>query len=292
VAGLGSTMRVLRPAPCVFAFYDGRVGDRRVWSEAPNWLDDGAYTLGACSYAIVDGGDALVWDTHISLEHAALMRRTLTDAGVRSVRVALSHWHADHVAGNAVFADCEIIANVRTRRALENNRAKLESGNPPIRPLTSPTRSFEEALRLQVGAITVDLLQFDIHSHDGTVALLPELKLLLAGDTLEDPITYVAEPDRLDQHLVELDRLATLAVDRILPNHGSPNVIEAGGYGPDLIIATRRYARNLLRSRNDDKLASRDLRTFIDEDLRAGIVGYHPAYEPVHRRNVERVVAA
>jgi cyclase len=292
MAELGSTMRVLRPAPYVFAFYDGRVGEHRAWSEAPNWLDDGAFTLGACSYAIVQGSDALVWDTHISLEHATLIRRTLVDAGAQSIRVALSHCHADHVAGNAAFADCEIIANARTLRALEDNRAKLETGNPPIRPLVLPTRSFDDALRLQVGAITVDLLQFDIHSRDGTVALVPERQLLLAGDTLEDPITYVAEPDRLEQHLVDLDRLLDLMVDRILPSHGSPEAIGAGGYGPGLIDANRRYVQNLLRSRNDAELASRDLKSFIDEDLRADIVGYHPAYEQVHRRNVERVAAA
>ena len=41
---LGSTMRVLRPAPNVLAFYDGRIAGVRAHSEAPNWLDDGAYS--------------------------------------------------------------------------------------------------------------------------------------------------------------------------------------------------------------------------------------------------------
>src|SRR5437870_2467751 len=123
---LGSTMKVLRPAPGVLAFYDGRIEARRIHSEMANWLDDGAYSLGVCSYAIIDGDDALVYDTHISLPHAKIVRQTLTDAGARKIRVVLSHWHRDHIAGNEVFGDCEIIANALTEKALEKHREMIE----------------------------------------------------------------------------------------------------------------------------------------------------------------------
>ena len=73
-------------------------------------------------------------------------------------------------------------------------------------------------MRLEVGGVLVELRHADIHSHDGTVLLLPETGLMLAGDTLEDPITYVAEPDRLEIHLESLRRMAEWQVDRILPD--------------------------------------------------------------------------
>ncbi len=57
---LGSTMRVLHPAPGILGFYDGRIPGVRAYSAAPNWLDDGAYELGICTYAILDGAEALV----------------------------------------------------------------------------------------------------------------------------------------------------------------------------------------------------------------------------------------
>ena len=57
---------MLRPAPGILAFYDGRVPGRGSIVGA-NWVDDGAYELGIASYALVVGEEALVYDTHISL---------------------------------------------------------------------------------------------------------------------------------------------------------------------------------------------------------------------------------
>ena len=288
---LGSTLRVFRPAPHVLAFYDGRIAGVRAWSEQPNWLDDGAFALGACSYAVVDGADALVYDAHISPRHADLIRRTLEREGVRTMRLVLSHWHVDHVAGNAVFADCEIIANAATADLIDENRTALETGTPPIDPLIGPTSTFEHRLDLMVGSLAVELHRFDVHSRDGTVLVLPEAGMLLAGDTLEDPITYVAEAERLEEHLLDLARLELMPFSRILPNHGAPEVIQAGGYGRDLLAATRRYVEALLRCCRDPALAAQDLRTFLAGDLQAGRVHYFEPYERVHRNNVAHVLA-
>lgn len=288
---LGSTMRLVRPAPNVLGFYDGRIDDVRAWSDEPNWLDDGAYALGICTYAVVDGPHALVYDTHISLPHARYVRQTLEAMGVSSIRVVLSHWHDDHIAGNEVFQDCEIIANTLTGSALVQNRAEIEAGIPPIKPLVLPNRTFEGSLDLTVGSIAVELRQVEIHSHDGTVLFIPETGLLLAGDTLEDPITYVSEADRLAQHLVDLERMAGWPIDRILPNHGSFEAIERGGYDKVLIAATQTYVQKLLRCRHEPDLAKQDLKTFGADMFAAGAVEYFALYEPVHRQNVEAVLA-
>ena len=119
---------------------------------------------------------------------------------------------------------------------------------------------------------------------------LPESGLLLAGDTLEDPITFVAEAERLKEHLVDLARLELMPFSRILPNHGAPEVIASGGYGRGLLAATRHYVEALLRCRHDPALAAHDLRTFLADDLQIGRVHYFGAYEEVHRNNVARVL--
>lgn len=287
----GATMRVLRPAENVYAFYDGRIAGKRLFSPEPNWLDDGAYALGIASYAIVDGSEALVYDTHISLQHAQIIRHMLRDMGVASIRVVLSHYHDDHVAGNEVFADCEIVANELTARLLAENRAKYEAATPPIKPLVPPTRTFAGRLDLKVGSIPVELHHFDIHSVDETLLWLPERSLLFAGDALEDTVTYVDEPDRLTNHLRDLNRLAGWPIERILPNHGDPDIIAQGGYAKSLIDATKTYVQRLLLCKADPDLAANDLRSFMAAELAAGALSYFAPYEEVHRDNVRAVLA-
>ncbi|NTS30172.1 MBL fold metallo-hydrolase [Phyllobacterium sp. BT25] len=288
---LGSTLRIHKPYEGVYAFYDGRIDGVRAYSERPNWLDDGAYSLGVCSYALLSGDEALVYDTSISLPHARIIRKTLEDAGARRITVVLSHWHVDHVAGNEVFADCEIIANSLTEKALRNHRDNLENRDPPIRPLVMPNRIFEDELSLKIGAFEVDLRVVDIHSRDGTMLLLPAMELLFAGDALEDPITYVAEPTRLKEHLADLARMATWDFSKILPNHGAEDIIVAGGYGASLIDATRNYVEKLITVRQNRDLASDDLQAFAEEDFRSGAIHYFAPYEVVHRENIKAVLS-
>jgi cyclase len=287
---LGGSMRVTRPHLNILAFYDGRIPGVRAHSPEPNWLDDGAFTLGCCSFAIVEGSEAVVYDTHMSLAHARLIRRTLEAAGVTSMRVVLSHWHTDHVAGNEVFADCEIIANTLTLEALQQNRQELEYGDPPIRPLVLPNQTFERELELRVGNLVLELRHLDIHSYDETAILLPQSGVLLCGDTLEDTVTYVTEPERLGAHLADLKRMDGWTFERILPNHGTFEKIAAGGYGRDFIMATRLYVERLEACRSDPDLADTDLRRFAADALATGAVEYFEPYEPVHRRNIEAIL--
>jgi cyclase len=286
-------VRVLRPAVGVVAFYDGRIEGHR-FAPQPNWVDDGALSLGIASYAIVSGEEALVYDTHVSPEHARLIRSTLQDEGVRSFSVVLSHRHLDHIAGTAVFADSEVIACDRTAEHLARDRAAIEAGAlegpPPIDPLVLPKSVFSGRLTLDVGQTHVELLQTNIHSDDATVAWLPEQRLLLCGDTMEDTVTYVDEPESLALHRANLDELRDLAPERVLPNHGDPDVIASGGYPPSLIRATQEYIAALERCRTDAALRDVPLRELIAEPLSDGSLHYFAPYEDVHRRNVAAVV--
>ncbi|WP_245294093.1 MBL fold metallo-hydrolase [Methylobrevis pamukkalensis] len=281
-----ATLRILAPSPGVFAYYDGRVPGVRLHAPTPNWLDDGAYALGIASYAIVDGDEALIYDTHITLAHARAIRAHLDGLGVRRLRVVLSHWHDDHVAGNVAFADGEILALERTAELLAANRARLEAGDPPIAPLVMPTRTFSGALDLTVGRRAVQLRHFEIHSADGCVLLLPDAGLLLAGDTVEDTVTYVSEAERTAVHIDDLTRLAALRAARILPNHGAPERIAAGGYDTRLIDANRSYLQRLLAVPRAGEAVEADLATFVADDLASGAIGWFAPYQAVHEANV------
>ena len=129
---------------------------------------------------------------------------------MRKFTVVLSHWHLDHVAGTAAFADCEIIANRRTMQHLTRHKAAIEAGThhglPAIDPLILPTRLFDGQMQLRLGDREIELIELNIHSDDATVIWLPEERILLAGDTLEDTVTYVGEPENFDRHLEDLEQ--------------------------------------------------------------------------------------
>jgi cyclase len=287
-------LRVLTPAAGMYAFYDGRVEDYRL-DDGPNWVDDGALSLGIASYAIVSGAEALVYDTHVSVEHARRIRSLLERDGARRFTVVLSHRHLDHVAGTEAFADCEVIACERTAELLAEHREAIESGSlegpPAIDPLVLPTLTFRDRLELEIGELTVQLLHTDIHSDDATVLWLREQELLLCGDTLEDPVTYVDEPARLATHRANLQALRELRPRWILPNHGAPEVIAAGGYSRGLIDATEWYIDFLLRARSDATLAELTLRDVLYA-IGGDDVHHYPPYDDVHRHNVEAVRSA
>lgn len=283
------TLRILNPAPGIFAYYDGRIAGRRLHSEAQNWLDDGAYSLGIASYAIVDGDEALIYDTHISLDHARAIRAHVESLGARDIRVVLSHWHDDHIAGNAVFADCEIIALNLTAERLGENRAKIERADPPISPLVMPVTLFDGRLDLSVGNRRVELHHFAIHSADGNVIWLPEERLMLAGDTLEDTITYISEASEIGRHIGELDRMATFPIESILPSHGDPQRIAEGGYETSLIGANRSYLARLSDAVANGEEIDASLKSFIAGDITSGAVIYFEPYEPVHAKNIAAV---
>jgi cyclase len=274
------TLRTLHPHPGIIAFYDGRIPGYR-FDPRPNWVDDGALSLGIASYALIHNNQAVVYDTGTTLAHGQAIVAHLASIGIRDIRVVLSHWHKDHVAGTAAFGDVPIIANALTARHLAHHRPDIEAGHdwPPIDPLILPTETFHGTTTLNLGPRTIHLLHLNIHSDDETVLWLPDERILFAGDTLEDPITYVCEPEHFATHLTDLDRLVALNPAHILPCHGDADIIAAGGYGPALIPATQHYIRTLIAAPE----------TPIADILvpYAGTVQWFAPYGAVHAANIK-----
>ena len=280
---------VLEPHPGILAFYDGRVPGHR-FADGPNWVDDGALSLGVASYALIDGHQAIVYDTHVSVPHARFIRATLAARGVSEIRVVLSHWHLDHVAGTEVFADCAVIANARTVAHLTKHRAAIEQGSlhgmPAIAPLILPSQVFEGEVTIDLGGMPVLLIAANIHSDDATVIWLPERAIMLAGDTVEDCVTYVADPQGFAAHQRDLVRLASLRPKWVLPAHGDPGVIAAGGYSAAIFAAMARYVAMLQGLQADPAAPAPALADAIAPDVAAGTLIYFAPYEAVHAQNI------
>lgn len=140
-------------------------------------------------------------------------------------------------------------------------------------------------MSFEFGGERVDLIEANIYSDDAKLMWLPDRGVLLAGDTVEDTVTFVDAPEDFETHLSALNRMADLGATQLLPNHGAPEQIARGGYGPGLIAATSRYIRWLVTHAQED--ATPPLAEILADDLAAGNLIWWAEYETVHRHNLK-----
>ncbi len=273
-------------------FYAGRDPAYRAFAEW-NWVDDSAMKLGIATYVIHRGDEAIVYDTCTTIEQARWMRGYLEANGIRKFTVVYSHWHLDHIAGDAVFADCDVVSTRLTAEAIAEHKAAIEAGTlwgpPAIQSIRAPNVVFDDRHNMTIGDITLELRLRNIHSADGCVILIPRDKILLAGDTLEDPITYMIEIESLPRHLEDLKEMRTWDFKRIYPNHGDPRVIMGGGYDKNLIDATIAYVTAMLQRSHDADYLDGTLEDYIGDLAAKGWVNPFEPYREVHAANLKLV---
>lgn len=288
------TRQVIQLNDHLTAFYDGR-NTLRI-SPEPNWVDDAADKLGVATYAIHQGHDAIVFDTFPTLDQARWQRSTLEAMGITHFTVVTSHWHNDHIAGNAVYADSEIIMTARGLQFMTDLKTALETGTtlfgpPAINPVVLPTRTYVGSLDLNVGDIRLELHQINIHSPDETVIVLPADRILLSGDSTEDTVTFMVEFGDLREHMMNLRELrGWSSFDRILPNHGDPKRIAAGGYEKTFIDATAAYITNMISGANKADFLNQPIEDFAGLALSRCVVSLFEPYRQVHEANKQGVL--
>lgn len=288
-----TNQRVFKINDHVLAFYDGRDPSGKRYRPEWNWVDDGAMKLGVATYAIHKGDRAIVFDTFTSVEQARWVRDYLEKQGVRRFTVVLSHWHMDHVGGNAVYRDSNIIAPGVGREIFATLKDKIEAGEvfgpPGIKPLVLPNIAYHAQMDLYLDGLKIELHNFNIHTPDGTVVLVPSDRLLLAGDTLEDSVTYIAEVADLLEHVKNLRKLKGLEFDRIYPNHGDPEVIRKGGYRKTFIDATVDYITKMVSRTKDQGYLDSPLEAYIGDSVKSGWISLYEPYRDVHKDNLKAV---
>jgi len=273
-------------------FFDGRRPAERYVKDW-NWFDDASMKLGVGTYVIHRGDEAFVYDTFPSLPQGKFVRDYLEKMGIKKFKVIHSHWHLDHVAGDAAYSDSEVIATTATRDALVKQKADIEAGKlwglPSINPTRIPDVTFDGSKELSVGDIKFELRQINIHTVDSCVIYIPKDKLLLAGDTLEDSLTYMIEVENLAEHVKNLKVMRSWDIARIFPNHGNPDVILAGGYDKTLIDATIDYVTKMLQRSQDPNYLDGSMEDYIGDSVKKGWVQMFEPYRDVHTQNLKTV---
>jgi cyclase len=289
-------MRVFQINDHLVSFYDGRPAESTVKHGVHNWADFGAMNVGVATYVIHRGDRALVFDTYPSVQQAKWVRDYLVRLGIRHFAVVNSHWHLDHVGGNAVYADVDRISTQKTRLRLTAKQAAIEAGTewgpPAVSPLVVPNICITADTTYFVEDIEVELRPVNIHSEDGLVLYLPSDRILLAGDTLEDTLTFIVEPEQIPVQYKNLLAMKQWSIDRILPNHGNPEVIAKGGYQTTLIDATRDYLRRMVERAHDPDYLEGSLDSYVHDSVSKGWVSIWWAYREAHEANLAVVAKA
>lgn len=160
-------------------------------------------------------------------------------AGAPVTRLILTHYHGDHVFGNQIFKDCQIISSrdlttrMREVAASQWTREKLEEA-AKIRPesygkldldsleITFPTKVFDESITLRDEGFKILVKRVGGHTADSTYVFFPEERVLFAGDLIFAQTfpwggDATADPDEWITVLKELQRLS---IEKIIPGHG------------------------------------------------------------------------
>jgi glyoxylase-like metal-dependent hydrolase (beta-lactamase superfamily II) len=250
-------------------------------------LADGMYAAlavpgsGAWSNAgIVDlGGQTLVFDTLFTPQAAQELRRYAEQlTGRPATWVINSHRHADHILGNQVFADAQIVATSTTREKMaersaafiahakadttflaefaaqidrepdERTRARmintlanyraLEQALPTIE-LTLPNVTFTERMTFHGTQRATELITYGgAHSLSDAFLYLPEDKIMFAGDIVQVQTHPSMSDGNPEQWDVILKQVAMLDIERIVPGHGPLG-------GREDLDLTRQYIHDL-----------------------------------------------
>jgi cyclase len=287
-----STIQVRALNDHLIYFFDGRRPGER-YAKEWNWFDDSAMKLGIGTYVIYQGGEAVVYDTFTSVPQAKFVRDHMEKMGITKFSVVHSHWHLDHVAGDSVYDDSDVVSSVGTRDAMQKQKTEIEAGKtwgpPGIKPLRIPNVTYVGAKLLKIGSLNIELRQINIHSIDQTVILLPKDKILLAGDTVEDSLTYMVEVENLATHIKNLRKMRTWKFDKIYPNHGDPAVIMSTGYSKSIIDATTNYITLMLERSHDDNFLMSKMEDYIGPSVAKGWVHKFEPYRDVHTQNLKLV---
>ena len=290
------SIRTIQLSNNFLCFYEGRdkAGEPVFGkSDSDNWAQIDM-DLGVCCYVLFNGTKAVVFDTLIVPEQARYVRTRLEALGVKEFTVINTHMDMDHTGGNAVFADCEIIALRGTYEALLKHQAVIEEGKlwgpPAVNPLVFPNTLIDADEVRTIAGFELHLLRVDSHQEGGSLCVhIPQYKALIVGDVAEDPAVFANQPQDLLTNIEQTKRLMDLDVDYVFPMHGNPDKIARGCYDKRLIHAAIVYQQRLYDRMEEPGYLDLPLKEFMADLLQDGSINHYEVYDDIHRLNLENI---
>ncbi len=251
--------------------------------------------LGGGTYALHKNGRAIVIDSMTRPGQGTWVREYLERTHqITHFTLVSSHWHVDHIIDNHAYADSVIIGHKHTRDMMLKKKAVFEAGeysDYDAFKVEPPNLVFEGRLDLWLGDLKVELHEYKVHEAGHLGVLLPDEKIFIANDILEDPLWFFDFGfASAETQLNELERLKNQEIDFIFPCHCSIDKIKKGGFSKKLIEANINYLKKMMAHAADPDFDTMTGKTILQDELDSGVIEWWEPYTEVHEFNKKELL--
>ena len=243
------------------------------------------------AYVIITHRYFIVLDTLLCPEDMAVVMGEVQDAlAGRQLLVVNSHADWDHSWGNAYFTTqhaAPILAHEDCRTRLESVEAKTELADYQRRysvfqkvVLVPPTLTFSSTMTIHGGDLTIALIPAPGHHSDHIAAWIPELRLLLAFDAVEQPIAIIDTSAGVQPMFTTLERFLALEPQRVLCSHSKMTSIALVKENLAYLRTIERQSRILLERHRPTQAELEHASMLINYPFAEVIAGFS---EPIDR---------
>ncbi len=245
--------------------------------------------------AIVTSEGTVVIDTLPFPRETREMIEFLRAESKRGVRYVINtHHHADHVYGNYLFEEADIISGERCREIMrksgEKNLAEAKSQTPELAEvhLRLPNVTFPDKMTIHLGERVMRLMPLAGHTLDGIGVYLEGDKILFSGDAVM-PVPYIFWGDRAVLQET-LRQVKEMNLENIVEGHGE--VLLKGEIDETLDSAIGYL--DCIQDKVKAKLATRTSKERLLNEISLESCGFSPIaldglVKQLHRSNLQRV---
>jgi len=234
----------------------------RVIHEEPTVVQYERPATGCLSYAVIDGGEALLVDPlHASVDE---YRHDLAERGAEVVAVFDTHLHADHLSGlRALTPGGDGTGPAGAGRSDGNGPGRLLPAGIDRRGVTDNGESLGDGEAVSVGGTTVEAVALPGHTTEMTGLVVGDGDALLAGDSLF--LDSVARPD-LQEGVDPREQAEQLyeTLHERLPAVGEDPLVAPGHRRPETELVEGAYTARLSALREHVGALGLDRRAFVE----------------------------
>jgi len=200
-----------------------------VWAAISNRAANTGFVIGDDGVVVIDTTATVDADGNFTLEHGKQLLAEIRKLTRLPVKVVINtHYHFDHVAANAVFADAGATAfahrNVRDWIQRENLRMFSDDFRPRyksfIDALLPPTVTYDQAVDVFLGSREIRVRSLPGHTGGDSIVLIPDAGVVFAGDLFWHDMLPNMIDASTDPWIGTLETLATNTGYVFVPGHG------------------------------------------------------------------------